>query len=309
MMFKRQIAMTMTLAMAMGTLLTCPIYADTQSATTDAVKLSMSQTQTQSQAQANQAMYQGIITSITNKQITVKSNLTSQGFETIVFNLSKDTKFENCHLTELSEGDTIRVNHSLAMTRSLPPQAAAFSVQKYDVATDIQQQTFDYSGVIKDVHTDRDNVLILVQSTNGKEANKEIRFVVSKDTKVVGGKVSDLKNGTKVKLTYGMVMTMSLPPQTSALTLEIEKKVQKTYELEGKITKVEKNGTDLLVTVVTGGSKNTRKTMVFVVSSNTKILDGKLSDIKVGEEVEVKYGESMTKSNPPQAAAFSIELD
>ncbi len=257
-------------------------------------------------AQVNTAEYQGVITEISNKQITVHSNLTTQGYETIVFNLSRETKFENCHLTELEVGNSIIVKHSLAMTRSAIPQAAALSVK---LGTSLEQ-TFKYEGLVKEVVEDQNkNLLVLVASSNPLENNKEIRFVVSKDTKLINSKLSDLKAGTKVKLSYGMVMTMSLPPQTGALSLEIIKNTQKTYEFEGKITKVTSNGGNIYMTVSTKNTKALYKEMIFVVSSKTKFEDGKISDLKVGEEVEVKYGSAISESLPPQTAALSIEID
>ncbi len=292
-MLKQKIALTLAASM----LLSIPAFADTTKMVAHHAPVYLSQ--------VNTAEYQGTITDITNKQITVNSNTKNQGHETIMFNLSRETKFDDCHLTELKIGDAIIVKHSLAMTSSVIPQSAAFSVKLATPA----KLTFNYEGTVKEVSTNKDYTLVLVETSNSNDAHKEIRFVISKDTKMKNDKVSDIKVGTKLNLSYGMVMTMSIPPQTSALSLEIVKDVQKTYEYEGKITNLTKSGNNLLVTVASKSTKATDKEMIFVVSSNTKIEDGKLTDLKVGAEVDVKYGSVVTASLPPQTAALIIELD
>lgn len=248
----------------------------------------------------------GTILEITNKQILVQSTVSTQGNDKILFNLSKDTKFDGMHLTELSVGDRIVVSHSLALTRSLPPQAAALVVKS---GTSLEQ-TFNYEGIIKEIIKDNNgNLLVLVETNNSKEANKQIRFVVSSSTKLSNVSLADLKVGNRVRLTYGMAMTMSIPPQTAALSLELIKEAQKISEIEGRITAVIKVEDNLLITVRTHGQKGGSKEMLFLVTSKTKFEDGKLKDLKVKETVEIKYQAPLYTNLPQVYTALVIEFD
>lgn len=248
----------------------------------------------------------GTILEITNKQILVQSTISTQGHDKILFNLSRDTKFEGLHLTELSVGDRIVVNHGLAMTRSLPPQTLALVVKS---GTSLEQ-TFNYEGIIKELIKDsNNNWLILVETQNNKEINKQIRFVVSGNTKLVNVNLADLKVGNKVKLTYGMAMTMSIPPQTAALSLTLVKETPKLSEIEGRITAVIKVEDNLLITVRTHGQKGGSKEMLFLVTAKTKFEDGKLKDLKVKETVEIKYQANANPNLPQVYTALVIEFD
>ena len=148
------------------------------------------------------------------------------------------------------------------MTRSAVPQASALVV-KTPLAPQATN-TYLYEGTVKDMGEENGYLWLLVASSNAKEVNKEVRFIVSKDSKLTNGKLADLKKGMAVKLTYGPQMTMSLPPQTAALSLELVQTTSETvkvpmkrYEFEGKVTKIVEGDDETRITVTAKGSKGT----------------------------------------------------
>lgn len=77
----------------------------------------------------NVAFTEGIIESIQDDSILVKTNSTL-----IQFNIDKSTKLTGLSnspitLSSLRIGNSVKVYHSLAMTKSIPPQSFAFEVQ------------------------------------------------------------------------------------------------------------------------------------------------------------------------------------
>ncbi|MCX7884288.1 MAG: hypothetical protein N2448_04580 [Caloramator sp.] len=78
-------------------------------------------------------------------------------------------------------------------------------------------------GEIKAVVNKKTGTMITVVSNSKNAKFKQVVFNVTKDTQFIKGTRDDLKNGCKVKVTYGMVMTSSLPPQTNAFKIEFIK--------------------------------------------------------------------------------------
>lgn len=93
---------------------------------------------------------------------------------------------------------------------------------KYIYVADTKKE-FLFEGEIKEVTDGKCGKIISVISENKNSNFEEIIFNISSNTKFISGTVSDFKEGNKVKIVYGPVMTMSLPPQTSALSIEFSK--------------------------------------------------------------------------------------
>ena len=124
-----------------------------------------------------------------------------------------------------------------------------------------------------------------------------------------------MKVGMDISGTHEEATTMSIPPQTAALTIEIEAEdgedadELEAVEYEGKITEI--NGD--MVTVGTPFEDN--DAVVLIVTEDTKITKGddkrlyKLDDLKVGMEISGTHSPISTRSLPPQTVAFTIEID
>jgi len=126
-----------------------------------------------------------------------------------------DNKSETHDASVLKAGMKIEATHSLAMTKSIPPQAKAESIK-------IVHELGMTEGTIQSVQS-TDHGLTIKVSDKADDPTAGVVLHVSKDTKlmsgVIGGEAIDpdqLKQGMKVKAYYGPVMTMSLPPQSAA---------------------------------------------------------------------------------------------
>ncbi len=218
----------------------------------------------------------------------------------------------------------LAVEYSPAMTASIPPQTTAVTINIENLPAETpdadqdgenQKQTFTFEGEITDI---TDN---LVTIGNPHEDSDAVRLVVSDETQITKGndkriyKLDDLKVGMDISGTHEEATTMSIPPQTAALTIEIEAEdgedadELEAVEYEGKITEI--NGD--MVTVGTPFEDN--DAVVLIVTEDTKITKGddkrlyKLDDLKVGMEISGTHSPISTRSLPPQTVAFTIEID
>lgn len=137
-------------------------------------------------------------------------------------------------------------------------------------------------------------------------------LAITKDTKVInskGKKVSIdsiVQGGKAVKVFYGPVMTKSLPPQGTALTV-IEQD-QAMNGVLGKVTEAKNNKLTVTGKNIYSGKE---ETIVLQLTGHTPIVDqnGKKIDRKAlekGMSIEAFYGPHMTKSVPAQAHATYI---
>lgn len=130
---------------------------------------------------------------------------------------------------------------------------------------------------------------------------------------------ADLKEGMTLKVNYGEIMTMSIPPQnvpasvvvlagSPAATLPSHEEVEEVTVEEAVITITAIDEKENTVTV----NDSLRGEVVLVVGE-TAITDaegGKLAiaDLKVGATITVEYGEAMTMSIPPINNPKSIKV-
>jgi len=140
----------------------------------------------------------------------------------------------------------------------------------------------------------------------------EVILSITKDTKIInskGKKVSldqVVKEKKAVKVDYSPVMTKSLPPRGTAISIIVQD--QQMNGIQGKVSEVKNNKI-----VVTGKNLYTSKeeTIVLQLTGNTPIVDqdgNKVDrkDIKSGMNIEAFYGSKMTKSTPAQVHASYI---
>jgi len=114
----------------------------------------------------------------------------------IQVNLSDATVFEGVIAEELSIGQYVFVDFDGKMTRSLPPQISAMQVGMYPV-----------SGVVTEVTEER----VTVEQSNGN-GEAVIHLLEGAPELNVGDEIIAYTNGA---------MTMSLPPQTTALAIHV----------------------------------------------------------------------------------------
>lgn len=121
-------------------------------------------------------------------------------------------------LSDLEIGTVINATISSAMTRSIPPQAQAFSIQIVRNAAPLNIA----SGRI--ISRDRENRFLTILNTDSRAS--VIRFFVPFDTPIFNSSgrrisFSMLVPGMNVQIRHTAFMTASIPPQTTALEIRV----------------------------------------------------------------------------------------
>lgn len=123
--------------------------------------------------------------------------------------------------TDVEIGDLLEIEYGKAMVETLPPQTVALSVRQIRFKQANPATTFKYGGIVTGIHRADSfgNRLLVVSSLDKNSRFKRIAFVVTSSTQ--GVKMDTLKIGSHVEVTYGPIMTFSLPPQTKALIITL----------------------------------------------------------------------------------------
>lgn len=119
---------------------------------------------------------------------------------------------------ELQRGMMVDAVFSSAMTRSIPPQAQAFRIRIIRRPSANATST----GRIIEINS-RGNYIVVLRNANPSSA---IRFNLSPNTVILnpaGRRIplSLLIPGLRVRVEHANFMTMSLPPQTTAFTIQV----------------------------------------------------------------------------------------
>lgn len=123
-------------------------------------------------------------------------------------------------LRGLSKDMVINARFSSAMTRSIPPQSNAYAIT---VVKENVTSMIDRGRVIS---ITRDNRFHFLLTGNPNDINSQTRYVISRDTKLRDRRgnrirVSDIRPGQMVRIERASFQTASIPPQTTALTIQI----------------------------------------------------------------------------------------
>lgn len=129
-----------------------------------------------------------------------------------------DERGKNIRANELERGMTVDASFSSAMTRSIPPQAQAFLIRVVRRQTSNETTT----GRIAEVNT-RGNYIVTISNLNPSSA---IRFNLSPETVIRNSSgrripLALLVPGLRVQIEHASFMTASIPPQTTAFTIQI----------------------------------------------------------------------------------------
>lgn len=129
-----------------------------------------------------------------------------------------DERGRNVPASELQRGMIVNATFSSAMTRSIPPQAQAFSIRIIRRPSRNEIST----GRIIEVNT-RNNYIVVLRSANPGSA---IRFNLSSNTTILSSAgrripLSLLVPGLRVRVEHASFMTASLPPQTTAFVVQV----------------------------------------------------------------------------------------
>lgn len=125
---------------------------------------------------------------------------------------------QNLSLRDLREGMIVDAEFSSAMTKSIPPQSRAFRI------TVIRQN--DSISITEDRILSVDTNNGFFYTGNADDMLSQMRFVVNNETRIMdrrGNRIRlrDLRPGQLVRVEHANFQTMSIPPQTTALTVQV----------------------------------------------------------------------------------------
>ncbi len=143
--------------------------------------------------------------------------------ELLRLNVSRNTRIRgsrgrNINLRDIEKGMSVNVLHSPAVTRSIPPQAAAIEIT---LINRIPARSITTDRIVS-VDT-RGNFII---TGNPGSTEDQIRFNISNKTIIRdqnGRRITlgDLQPGQMVRIEHEDFMTLSIPPQTSANRIQV----------------------------------------------------------------------------------------
>lgn len=187
---------------------------------------------------ADTCRYEGEITKINdtgeNLSILVQQEaVKSSGYPSLLFHISKDTRINTGDFSDLKAGQTVQVYYSGAVSRSIPGQAAAIAINT--VKKPDTPQPVMFTGAIREIyHNDYGLSFLFDGQTMGEEKviRDSIVFHVSKETVIKNGKIEDLKANTKLIVKSSPAMTLSIPPQSTALEITITDNTDKNQGIK-----------------------------------------------------------------------------
>lgn len=175
--------------------------------------------------------------SLETKQVTIlHEGKTDEVNNYIVLNIDDDTHIKHYlnkaiyKINDLKTGMTISATHSPAMTRSIPPQTAAFTITilEEDSATEITSEAITLDKMVVAEVNHKDNYFIVTpQGADAKDINVQtiIRYdqktKLSFDDSSKQSNINSLKVGSLVTLRVSPAMTLSIPPQTFVLEIQV----------------------------------------------------------------------------------------
>ena len=130
----------------------------------------------------------------------------------------QDERGRSIRASELQRGMRVDAVFSSVMTRSIPPQAQAFFIQVVRRGN----QTETTTGRIIEINN-RNNYIMVLRNQNPTSV---VRFNITPNTSVLDlfgrqSSLSSLRAGFRVRVEHASFMTASIPPQTTAFTVQI----------------------------------------------------------------------------------------
>ncbi len=227
----------------------------------------------------------------------------------------KDQDGNNITYEQLKVGQKIRAEYSLAMTRSLPAQAQAYSIQIIDEKTVPSIE----NAKIEDINIGNNNITVIYDEVHDNKIYEEtIILLVDNDTVIKNefGKtiaITDLKVGMLINAKHSDAITLGLPPTAKAYSIYVVDDNQSVLIENAKINNVDLRNSRITVTYEDEFYNNVYTEIVLLVDNNTIIKDstGKfitLKDLKAGMKIDATHSLVATFSMPPMSLAYSINV-
>lgn len=196
---------------------------------------------------------------------------------------------------ELSIGQNLEVEYGDVMTRSIPPMNNPKSVKVvYKV---VNAEVLEISKDEKDNY----EILVLINQMG------EVRLNISKDMKIDGIKLEEIKKGQKLEVVLSEAMTMSIPPMNNPKSIKFiqENETENPDVIVGKatISAIDKEANQVTV------KDDEKGEIILNISDDVKIeFENEDKELKVGQKLQVEYSPIMTRSLPPLNNPFKITV-
>ncbi|MBQ2941446.1 MAG: copper amine oxidase N-terminal domain-containing protein [Clostridia bacterium] len=239
-------------------------------------------------------MHHGVVSEITEEYILLNDGK-------LRVNLAPETYISDYSLNpaEIKKGDAVSVLASTMMTRSLPPQVAAYNIF---VNTENSQAAPIYA--------------VVGTNTDGKIESEDCSKIIAytEETPVTAHRMKiilkgmDITPGSEI-IAFASVMTMSEPALINAESLAVltlAKAEEPATIIEAMPEKVSVSG--IVSEIGEGYVQINDGNEQFNLAEETYICDYNLNpaELKVGDMITVVAGSAMTMSLPPQMAAHYI---
>ena len=141
--------------------------------------------------------------------------------------IGEDTKItangEEASAQAIASEMLLNVKYSEQMTRSIPPQTTAISIELLNLPVENEEIVEEEKAIgSAKINSVEDGAIVVTDEVRG-----EVIVFVTEETKITkdGSEVSanELKADMEITIEYAAHMTMSIPPQTNAVSIEIVK--------------------------------------------------------------------------------------
>ncbi len=168
--------------------------------------------------------FSGVITEIDESSVTVNDPQDPNAVRLIITDETVITKGMDKRIYKIDDlqiGMTISGTMGETATMSIPPQCNAVTINIESGSAADEAESVKFSGIITEIEGE----LVTVNDPQDPDA---VRLVITDETVITKGldkriyKIDDLQVGMEISGTIGEAATMSIPPQSVALTIEIK---------------------------------------------------------------------------------------
>ncbi len=158
--------------------------------------------------------------------------VTDDYFGDVLVHIAEDTKIsangKEVALDIIAKDMLLSIEYNDIMTMSIPPQTTAIEVEVLNL---IAEEDFDNVVNMEDLLEPVASVKVLSVNEEGSitvedEVRGEVIVWVAEETVITKGgetaSVEDIKEGATITVEYSAAMTMSIPPQTTAVSIVID---------------------------------------------------------------------------------------
>ncbi len=242
-------------------------------------------------------------TSNENGNLTITVDDSKRG-EEVVVNITEETVIVDENGAELTpdalvKDASIKIEYADFMTMSIPPITNAVKIQVMGTVVETEKPEVVYTIIEKDYENGTITIFDGVMNSKVVLNVSDETIITDKDGNAAGADA--LAIGTDITVERAEFMTMSIPPITNALKIQLAEKET--------ITVIEKDTEDNTITIF---DKEMNSLLILNISNTTIIKDAegnsvKFEDVSVGTELAtVEHAEAMTRSIPPITNATSI---